>query len=370
MATRPSVLVVPNTIFFPPYLEEIDEVARQGHAPRTWLNDIDADLTILDQRLRTNPPKWRKVIYRRLPMWVVQVLEAHRVGRHYDVVFVWSLANVSLVLALLLRLTRKKIVLVCLLTRVSESKKARLLKRAHPAITTIVLPPVMQREFAHRELGVPWDKLVGLPWTLDTDYWRLPDPEPEPVGICAAGGEMRDYRTLVKAMDGLDFPCQVAGVLDTSRTDWWNADDKERAAGEKQLPKNIAFGLMKPDELRDLYARSLFSVVPLKKTDSDNGITVMNEAWSMSRPVIVSEVAGQRDAFTDEEGISVAQGDVVALREAIVQLWNSPEKARAMGKAGRRLVEREKDNSVFSDGLTRIFREAAGMSEETRRATR
>ena len=37
----------------------------------------------------------------------------------------------------------------------------------------------MQREFAHRELGVPWDKIVGLPGTLDTDYWRLPDPEPE-----------------------------------------------------------------------------------------------------------------------------------------------------------------------------------------------
>lgn len=367
--TRPTVLVLPNTIFFPPYLEEIEARGREGLMPRTWLADVDADVTILDQRLQTDPPRWRRPLYRRLPMWLVQVLEAFRVGRRFDAVFVWSLANVALVLALLLRLTRRRITLVCLLTRISEPKKARLLRRVHTHITRIILPPQSQREFAMRELGVPAEKLIDLPWTLDVDFWRPTDPKPVRDTICAAGGEMRDYVTLVRALDGLDIPCHIAGVLDTSRPDWWNAVDDDRA-GEELVPDNVTFGTMPSDELRDLYARSRFVVVPLHATDSDNGITCMNEAWAMSRPVIVSDVAGQQGAFTEGvEGVWVPQGDVDALRRAIIDLWANPASADTMGAAGRHLVEREKSNAVFSAGLSRVLAEAAGMIDESARTT-
>ena len=87
----------------------------KGAIPRSWVHDIDAVVEYLDQRLQTSPPKWRRSIDKRLPIWVVQVLEVYRTGRKYDVVFLWSVANVALVLALLLNVTFRRMTIVALL---------------------------------------------------------------------------------------------------------------------------------------------------------------------------------------------------------------------------------------------------------------
>ncbi|SEQ51248.1 glycosyltransferase [Arthrobacter sp. OV608] len=357
-----KILVVPNSLFFPPYLEDLHKLEKAGDIPRSWVHNIEGKVDYLDQRLQTNPSKWRRLVYKRLPMWVVQVLETYRVGRNYDAVFLWSVANVTLVLAMLLRLTYRRMTVVALFTRIMEPKKARLLKLVHRKITRIILPPITQREALISQLGVPAEKIVGLPWTTDSDFWHEDNPGSPRMMISAAGGEMRDYQTLVGALAGTGIKCHIAGVLDTDRQDWWNvAADCGRA--DLDMPANVTFGTMPPGELRELYAKSRFVVVPLKPTNSDNGITCMNEAWSMGLPVIVSQVDGQRGAFVHGvEGLWVPPENVDALREAILSLWNDPAIAAGMGAAGRRLVETGKTNHIFSDGLNRVLADAARRS--------
>lgn len=367
---RVKVLVIANAIAFPPFPDELPTLLAAGEGPRAWINEVDANLHFLDQRLLTDPPRWLRRLYRRLPAWMVQVLEAYRVGHEYDVIFCWSVADVTLVLALLLRLTRRRLPILALLTRVSEPKKARLLRRVHRHISKIILPPVTQREFAVRELGVPSEKLVDLPWTLDTEFWQPLDPAPDQDTVSAAGGEMRDYPTLVRAMDGLDIPCHIAGTLD-GRADWLLAEDDDRPEDghSTPAPSNVTFGTMSAVDLRALYARSRFVVVPLQPTNSDNGITCMHEAWSMGRAVIVSAVEGQRHAFTEGvEGVWVPQGDAKALREAIQRLWEDPARAAAMGAAGRRHVVRFRDHRVFSAAISRLLSDVARGVEAGSRA--
>lgn len=365
-----KVLVVPNTMFFPPYLDELRDADQHRDEPRSWVHDIQGEVVYLDQRLLTNPPPVLRRVYRRLPMWLVQVCEIYRTGRRYDVVFIWSLANVALVLALLLKLTFRTMTCVVLLTRISEPKKAWLLKLVHSKMTRIILPPRRQRQIAVERLGIPSEKLSDLPWTTDTGFWTPSGPAQERMMICAAGGEMRDYRTLVEALRGLDIPCHIAGALDTARKDWWNSTAADRE-GEQQVPQNITFGSLSPHELRDLYGRSRLVIVPLKPTTSDNGITCMNEAWAMGCPVIVSDVEGQEGAFTGgREGLWVRQGDPDALREAIRSLWQDPDRAHEMGRAGRALVESRKSNRVFSDALNEIFEDVTGRTSRTGRERR
>jgi glycosyltransferase involved in cell wall biosynthesis len=234
-----------------------------------------------------------------------------------------------------------------------------LLKLVHGSITKIILPPVTQREIALSDLGIPAEKLVNLPWTTDSEFWRDDGQASERSMVCAAGGEMRDYRTLIKALEGLDIPCHIAGTLDTSRQDWWNSTSRECDA-EGDIPTNVTLGPMPASQLRAMYAKCRLVIVPLKPTNSDNGITCMNEAWSMGRPVIVSDVEGQRGAFTQgQEGLWVPPADVEALRAAIVSLWNDPVRADKMGAAGRLLVEQSKYNRIFSDGINRVIANAA-----------
>lgn len=352
------VLVIASTAFFPPYPEDLPSLRDAGVEPRAWINELGADLTFLDQRLLTDPPRWRRAGYRHLPWWVVQVLEAYRVGHRYDVVFCWGVADVALVLAAALKVTFHHLRLVALLTRISDPRKAALLHRVHSHLSAIILPPATQREFAAGHLGVPATKLVALPWTVDTEFWSDRDDLPhEPATVCAAGGEMRDYATLVEAMEGLDIPCHIAGSLDPASRHWWHDDvSAQRAA----LPPNVTLGTMDKVSLRALYARSRVVVVPLRATDSDNGITCMDEAWSMGRPVIVSQVAGQRGALEPgTTGEWVPVGDVAALRAAIVALWDDPARAAAMGAAGRDRVVAHLDHHVFAQGVREVLERVA-----------
>jgi glycosyltransferase involved in cell wall biosynthesis len=95
-------------------------------------------------------------------------------------------------------------------------------------------------------------------------------------------------------------------------------------------------------EMRALYARSRFIVVPLLPSDTDNGITVILEAMAMGKAVICSRTTGQVDAVRDgQTGMYVTQGDPRALRQAIGYLWDNPAIAEQMGKEGRRVIERE-----------------------------
>jgi hypothetical protein len=108
---------------------------------RVVLLDIPGDLTLLDQRFLTMPPKWRLALYRRLPIWAAQALEAFRVRRRYDVVFAWGAEPVAMTFALLLKLARARVPFVTLFSWVSPAKKAWFLRLVHSHITTLILPP-------------------------------------------------------------------------------------------------------------------------------------------------------------------------------------------------------------------------------------
>lgn len=155
--------------------------------------------------------------------------------------------------------------------------------------------------------------------------------------ILTVGSEMRDFPTLIAALEGLDIRCHVAaGVLSDERTRWIRAVE-----GIQNLPPNVTVGKKSHLELRELYARSRFVVIPLLPTDTDNGITCILEAMAMGKPVICSRTEGQVDVIEDGvTGLFVPVGDVQALREAVLSLWNNPERAERMGRAARAYIEK------------------------------
>jgi glycosyltransferase involved in cell wall biosynthesis len=170
---------------------------------------------------------------------------------------------------------------------------------------------------------------------------------------------MRDFETLIKSLDGTGIPCHIAAVIARGRSDQWRqalGDSGEKA----ELPDNVTVGSRNPVELRELYARSRFVVLPLYQSDTDNGITCLLEAWSMSRPVICSQIDGQRGAISDgQNGLFVPVGDVEALRKAIVDLWARPEESERMGIEGRRTVEQHRRMDRFIRQVGDVIHEAA-----------
>ena len=92
-------------------------------------------------------------------------------------------------------------------------------------------------------------------------------------------------------------------------------------------------GPISDDERRDLYAAGDIFVLP-SRTDSF-GIVYL-EAWACGKPVIGARAGGVPDVIRHGvDGLLVPFGDTGALAEAIASLLDDPERARAMGAAGR-----------------------------------
>ena len=85
---------------------------------------------------------------------------------------------------------------------------------------------------------------------------------------------------------------------------------------------------------------------------------VVLEGMAAGRPVITTDVGGNREAVVDGvTGYIVPPGDVAALRKRIEDLVRDPERRRAMGVAGRRRIEERFDVRKKVESIEGLYRE-------------
>jgi len=161
--------------------------------------------------------------------------------------------------------------------------------------------------------------------------------------ISAVGSEARDYATLLEAMHGLDVHAELAVGATVFQSGDYGADLASSMSNLIATPRNVeVHQQLAHRDLRGLYARSRFVVIPTKDVEFDAGVTSIAEAMAMGKAVIASRARGQRDLVRDgETGLYIPPGDPRALRAAIAHLLAHPDEAERMGRAGRAIAERE-----------------------------
>lgn len=268
----------------------------------------------------------------RVPGWMRLAQELHRRRDEYDAIVTWS-ERVSLALMTLDRFSHGGKPHIPMLYWFSRPSVRAPVRAFGGSLQAIVTWSSVQRAYAIERLGVAPQKIFLVKHFVDDRFWSPREREAD--GICAAGAEMRDYPTLLEALHGTDLRCHVA--TDHVRIDRFGFG--RRVSAEAFAPpagSKVTIGRLPLPDLRELYARSRFVVVPLRATDTDNGVNVILEAMAMGKPVICSRTRGQVDVI--EEGVTglfVPVGDARAMRAAILSLWNDPGRARAMGQAAR-----------------------------------
>ena len=327
---------------------------KRDEYPRTVLYEDELHSDILDEEGPLSAPGFWRILYPLLPAPVAQVLEAYRLRRRYDAIITWS-PRLSLLFALLLKVRRSQTPHIALMSWISASKKAILLKYCHSHISRLVFWSSVQRRFAIERLGIPPSKTSLVHRRADHLFWR-PMNVPSDT-ICSAGQEMRDFVTLVEALRETDIPCHIAtGTFGKKTFDTVKALQRLEA-----LPPTITIGKMAYVDLRNLYARSRFIVVPLLDSDTDNGAGVIEAAMAMGKAVICSKTGGQVDIILPgKTGLLVPPGDPDALRKAILYLWNNPSVAEQMGREGRSELECHHTLDRFVADVKQIVLEVIG----------
>ena len=295
--------------------------------------------------------------------------------------------HIGLPLALLLKLAGDRRPHVTIGHRIATRRKAPFFRwlRADSHLSKIVLHSTLQRRLAVSELGIPGERLALMPYQVDTDFWRPQEGVPEERLICSAGLEHRDYPTLFRAVDGLDVRLVVGAAS------YWSHQRNSAAAAPP--PPNVEIGSFNYDELRRLYARAAFVVVPLYDVDFQAGITTILEAMAMGKAVIVTHTRGQFDVVEDRRavtrgdpprprepgllhafaaahdlpvepnGLYVPPGDPEALRRAIAYLLEHPEERARLGAAGRRAVQSLMTVDQFAGRIGRLVRDAVADAD-------
>jgi glycosyltransferase involved in cell wall biosynthesis len=284
-----------------------------------------------------------------LPSWWRLAREVRRRDSHYEAVVTWGekLSLAMLMEQQLARAGKPHIAMMYQFEKPNIRVPLRLLQRNLHAVVTW---SSVQRQALIQRLGYPAERVYLIRHYVDQVFYS-PRPAESDL-ICSVGAEMRDYATLCEALRGTNIRCHIAA-------DHVRIPGRFRLLNDRRVPVDavtagaageyLTTGRKTLPELRDLYARSRFVVVPLLHSDTDNGITVILEAMAMGKAVICSRTRGQVDAV--EEGVNglyVPVGDAKALRNAILSLWNDPLRAQQMGRNARALVEKHHTLEKFT----------------------
>lgn len=302
-------------------------------APRSYVFD-DAFSPVWDESIAgiTDAGK--------VPGWWGMARAVQRLHAEYDAVVTWG-EKLSLAMLIQQQLASTVKPHIAMMYQFEKPNIRLPLQALKKNLHAVITWSSVQRRALIDRIGFPAERVYLIRHYVDQVFYSPRATETDM--ICAVGAEMRDYGTFLRAIHGTGIRCHLASdhVRVPGRFRLLNDRRVSLADITAQADGNVTAGRMTLPELRSLYARSRFVVVPLLPSDTDNGVTVILEAMAMGKAVICSRTRGQVDVI--EEGVTglfVPVGDAVAMRAAILSLWNDPQRAEQLGRNARAYIEK------------------------------
>ena len=194
---------------------------------------------------------------------------------------------------------------------------------------------------------LPPDEALRRELTLDADSKVL--------SVIARLTPWKGHQTLLNAFSQVLLQEPAARLLVIGDTGFWESDYKDalrRQAEELGCAEAIRW-LGFREDIPELLA--LTDVVVLPSRDEPFGI-VLVEAMAAEKPVIATRTAGPLEIVeAGVTGLLVEHGNEGELAEAIVELLRDPQRARAMGEAGRKRAVEMFDISRLIDQLYGVY---------------
>jgi glycosyltransferase involved in cell wall biosynthesis len=202
-------------------------------------------------------------------------------------------------------------------------------------------------------------KVHFAPPGIDTDLYHPGDPAAERGDYILSVGRLGDSRKNV----GLLFEAYhrlkeqqahvprlvLAGLSGPTERDWARAE----ALGIREdieMYENVS-----EERLAELYRGARLFV--LSSNEEGLGL-VLAEAMASGTPVVSTDCGGPSTLIKDgDTGVLVPTGDAAALADRMLHVLTHPDKAVAMGQAGRERVENEFSISAAGERFLRVYDE-------------
>jgi glycosyltransferase involved in cell wall biosynthesis len=287
--------------------------------------------------------------------WLIALFTFFK-ARRYQVVIATG-EDVGLRLAFLFNLFGKRAPLIMTCHNIATRRPTFFLNKlkAGASIQTFQCLSRRQASMLTERFGIPPNKIQLLYWHIDHCFFH-PMPEVQVQNqICSAGMASRDYATLISATRDLDIDVKIA-----ADSPWFK---QELNISQSDLPVRVearSYGTYQL--LRQLYAESLFVVVPLFDVPFSAGYTVILEAMAMGKATIVSRIKQQDDFIIDGwNGLYVTPGNIPELHDRIQFLIQHPDEARRLGANARKTIEDRFTLEHYAQRMRSAVHDATGV---------
>jgi glycosyltransferase involved in cell wall biosynthesis len=201
------------------------------------------------------------------------------------------------------------------------------------------------------ELGIDPSRIALIRGSgVDTNHFvPLPEPETSTITVALVARMLRDKGVLeaVAAIRrlrarGLAVELVLAGPTDPDSANSLGAETLRSLAAEPGIE-----WLGRVADVCTVWRRAAIAVLP--STYGEGVPKTLLEAAACARPVVATDVPGCREAVrAGETGVLVPPHDIDALAEAIAELAADPARRRAMGQAGRALIEQQFTDAIVA----------------------
>ncbi|MBE9040778.1 glycosyltransferase family 4 protein [Oscillatoriales cyanobacterium LEGE 11467] len=211
--------------------------------------------------------------------------------------------------------------------KLPKGMKRRWMTSAFANISRFVVYSTMEKQLYHDYFGIPLER-------IDVCLWSVGMPESQPKTpletgdyICAIGGNARDYRSLMAAMEQLpDIPL----VLVARPHNLKNLDIPANVKVRVNIPKPHATNIVE---------HSRFMVLPLVGTEVPCGHVTLVATMHLGKAFIITNSEGVSDYISD--GSNALTCDAFApdlLAQKIRTLWDNPQLCQELGANGRQFA--------------------------------
>lgn len=317
-----------------------------------------------------NNTRWNKIGNKLQIFNLQQQINLLKKSKEYDLIYVPFVADAFL-LALLksLGLYKKPILALALDTHIPFKKsflkklRQKILRSVYKNGTDTMLFFNETIYNKSQEYGPLGKEERFIEWGADLDFFteftKRQTQAPALDFVYSTGGTGRDFKTLIKAFEAIDFDLKIT----TKRDEGLNM----------YIPPNVIIddsvvpGLHSVGIIRKEYYNSLAVAIPLLDTGHlwPVGITVIMEALAMSKPIISTYNSMYPFNLEKEKvGLYVDYNDVNGWRQAVNYLVNNKDEAREMGERGRYLCEKKYNYEIFSDGVISQIKKYINVKEK------
>ncbi|MBN1508505.1 MAG: glycosyltransferase family 4 protein [Sedimentisphaerales bacterium] len=295
------------------------------------------------------PGRWRANPYGKSRHMRVMDLLRHLIAcvvlrfrwRTYDVLLVdWAITGLVLSALSLLTKGRRKLVIA----------NFNVLRRRHGLwrwvsgilfrrVDLFLVPSVYDIQLTQKLYGIPESRFAFLP------FFRKDPADGEPQDthtfedgkpfVLSLGGNARDYRTFLNAMEGTGLHAVVVA--------------REYNLQGLKIPDNVrAFCNIPLEECDRLARKCLFTVFTFDNSEPSCGQISIVTSLMLGKPTICTDWVAVQNYVTDGvNGLLVKLADVADVREKILRLANDPELYRRLSAGARDWAARNADMTAL-----------------------